>query len=787
MKKLTFTLAGALAFSVLSAQVVYTEVQFNPSSVTNEGLVVGTTGQMSPFYLWNPQTQEMQEIGGISAGNGIGGNPRFSHDGKLIAATMDCDAIPVSTEWISQVVAGKENMHATSYARFGSSDCYAIGTNGTNNMLLLTTNSGKTWKDRTSNLTSIAQIPEGVNLTAIASINGMQGLLGGNKGFLMAGSSNGNVWKPIDIQELGVTDKIEVYRAMDFIDLAHDYTTCVGILGGELADGSLSLWQTGDAGDSWHATTGVLGVPMHVSHNKDNHFFIVTKNGYIQTTDDYGLTWKEVFRAESKEFVKVAFSVGNTGLAVAKDAIYRTENAGKSWVEVTMPVTTTWNDAAWVDENTVMIVGNNGMAYQSHDKGVTWQKVVLQIEGGEGPGQHYPVSLNLYSIVTSATSVSIGADNGTMFYREMADKMTAVTAAIYNIEQSAWSPLEGSGYKTDIATSAAYNFSGDGKTPVGNIYTLYEGTKQVQSHAAVWAEGSLVDLGSIYADENRASRANAVSYDGSVVVGNQDHHGPWYAAIWRKNMDGSYKPGELILKNKENTMADVDLSDSKKVETDKTIMVGMAWSVSADGKWIGGAANQQLSVKNPWIWSKETGIIELETGGIGGCVSDMNNDASVVVGWYSSGEAGGWIWTEKTGVKNINDYLTDLGHKVPYYICSIFDMSPNGRYLTGWAMGTCPLGYVVDLQNPDNVENVAMEQGKATVYPNPAHGELHVDLTYNDVNTQVRLIDLQGRVVLSKNTTVTQNTFSLDGIAPGLYIVDVLAEKNHKSFKVEVK
>lgn len=98
------TLVGIFSASMLSAQVTFTEVQFNPTGVNNEGIVVGHDNQNSPNYLWNPATQEITEIGGISAGNNIGGVGQFSDDGKFIVSSMPSNEISVSTAWEKTVM-----------------------------------------------------------------------------------------------------------------------------------------------------------------------------------------------------------------------------------------------------------------------------------------------------------------------------------------------------------------------------------------------------------------------------------------------------------------------------------------------------------------------------------------------------------------------------------------------------------------------------------------------------------------------------------------------------------
>ena len=170
-------------------------------------------------------------------------------------------------------------------------------------------------------------------------------------------------------------------------------------------------------------------------------------------------------------------------------------------------------------------------------------------------------------------------------------------------------------------------------------------------------------------------------------------------------------------------------------------------------------------------------------------VYDMTNDASVVVGQVGPG-ASSWVWTEKTGMKEMNRYLSeDLGIDLNgYSICGVMDLSPNGRYITGWCMkGMGKYAYVIDLKgNATSIEK-EIEQTKAAVYPNPVASELHIDLPFEGVSTRISLYSAQGCCVKSMTTTSVSNTMNVDDLTEGLYILDVNANGNHKSFKVIVK
>ena len=141
----------------------------------------------------------------------------------------------------------------------------------------------------------------------------------------------------------------------------------------------------------------------------------------------------------------------------------------------------------------------------------------------------------------------------------------------------------------------------------------------------------------------------------------------------------------------------------------------------------------------------------------------------------------------------LQDYVTnvlgcDLGD---FYIMSVYDMSPNGRYVCGYGMrGQQVLGYMIDLEGKGtSIEDKVVSQTKASVYPNPVSDELHVDLPYGaeDVKTTLTLVDMQGCAVRRVETVQTSNIINVSNLPQGIYILDVNARGSHKAFKVVVK
>lgn len=90
-----------------------------------------------------------------------------------------------------------------------------------------------------------------------------------------------------------------------------------------------------------------------------------------------------------------------------------------------------------------------------------------------------------------------------------------------------------------------------------------------------------------------------------------------------KNPAGGYFPNEYIL------------IDTAGNPNDEYNQIGECSAVSADGNWIGGYGDFANN-NEPWIWSRDSGVINLGTfPGLGnGYVSGISADGSIVVGWF---------------------------------------------------------------------------------------------------------------------------------------------------------
>lgn len=787
--KLLLMAGFALAVLPSQGQLEITE-DLGTYDVTNEGLVVGApTAWNSPYYLWNPGTGELTEIGGVSAGEGIGGVARFTDDGKKVAAVM-LDSITLPLVWDTATFDAGILITDMLFP-YTSFMGVAVGKiPGVDTVVLKQSSNGSVWRSYEERFLEYGRLSGNKGgLECVAVIDdGDLCIVGGENGALYYGNLGGGSWNPIPGIPDSSTDPH--YRAVDFIQ-AEPY---VGLIGGEKSDGTPFLWQSPDGASSFDtAISGLAGVPLEICHT-DSAFFLVTANGAIQKSTDQGLTWREVFRTEDSSALNgVAFRDVDAGLAVGAGAVYFTSDGGSTWSKKTVAEgglwskqgkTTedvVWNDVLWI-EDVAVVAGSEGNLWKSVDERFDFWTPM------ENPMQESGNDILAIGLASNGV-LSIAGEGGCFYGRTFSEEATKVckaVAAVYDLESDTWTALPTFGRYQDISASNAYHVSGDGSTVVGSVYAYEsnDGMSTTNSHAAAWVEGELIDLGTRFPGEY--TRASAASYDGSVIVGHQDKLGPWMAAIWTRNEDGTYDSAQILF-GEGVTEDDVDwdnLGDMSKV-------VGEAHAVSPDGKWVGGYGKGNVAFDAPWLYNRETGEYTLLAEGdyATGCVSAMNNDATVVVGWNGNGESG-WIWTQQDGQMELNAFVTEkLGVEIAddMALASVYSMSENGRYICGYGIRSdqSKFGYRIDLKEWLDASNEESGRIEAAVYPNPVSTELHVDLL-DDSPAMMRLYDLSGRLVMEKQTRSVSNVLNVEGLNEGVYLLQVTLDGKSRAFKVAV-
>lgn len=788
----------------MNAQVVKTTQTFNPTGINNQGLVGGYIAQGAPYALWNPDNGEFTPIGGVGPGDGIGGWAKFSGNGLMTGVTWGKHA--PGTDWKKgQITSEPAKFVSFHKSRDNRKTVWAVYQDKENEAnYILTTNDGVTWG---SSLKTGKKV-----LNSMALLDDQVVVACGDNAFFAYSTNAGLGWNiGTSPRPEGVTDEVVSFTVMDFVqdDPYH------GLIGVELAGKQGTLYFTPDGCETWESVEGFNpkdGVPTCITHTDSKTFFVGTSLGRIYRSADSGKTWKLVLNTQApfspvSPIHKIAFSSDHkTGIAVSNYGVaYLTNTAGyDQWqwnafapsddAEI---VNTNFKDVFWKDEDTAIMVGTKGACWVSSDKGGNWTHENLDESG--------TASLNCL-FCTDDLMVS-GADNGVWFAKNLHEEIDCAKPALYSLESQEWKELDDLGFvSNDLNRSAAspYKISGDGKTVVG--LAKYANPQVIGSsfaHAVAWNEsGRITDLGSLHDNICRSTRANDVSYDGSVIVGWQDERGPWQAAYWKKQGDGSY----------EQKLVWADPAGEKE-ESNKLFDARV---VSADGKWIGGRgisttvaplslqpnALEDTDPRNqPWLWSEETGVkylgmpVELKraTDPVGH-VAAVNNDGTIAAGFitYNSNSMMAFIWTEAEGMKSLDAYLNDkFGYtsETNDMCCSVLDMSPNGRYLTGWGIENYStlFSFRIDLLHKvTGIDEVNRPEAIVTAYPNPATDRLHVDLPYAEP-VQATLVDMQGKTVYRAKFETSENVIDVASLPAGMYILHVQSAHLDKSCKVMVR
>lgn len=356
------------------------------------------------------------------------------------------------------------------------------------------------------------------------------------------------------------------------------------------------------------------------------------------------------------------------------------------------------------------------------------------------------------------------------------NSLVGAEMARYNYTTGQWTTLGSLGFSVGISLSGGYAISGDGNTVVGNSWADTTGGFAYTDAVAYNLSEGLMDLGSLFSVDGKSTRANAANYNGNTVVGWQDFNGPWKSAVWKKNPAGGYFPNEYIL------------LDTLGSATDEYNQMGECSCVSADGVWVGGYGDY-ANFNQPWIWSRDSGVINL--GAIpnsgNGYVSGMSADAAVVVGWFDGQLFGDpqtpFIWTRTAGLQDLNFYVNTIlgyatGTKQMYTAECI---SPDGNYITGYGVDMNTFNYFVYRVNIGNgtsgIQTINVND-KLNVYPSPTSGNITVE---NSGKSVLSIISIEGKKMYTSEIHGNA-TLDLSDYAEGIYLVSI---RNGNSVKYQ--
>ena len=237
----------------------------------------------------------------------------------------------------------------------------------------------------------------------------------------------------------------------------------------------------------------------------------------------------------------------------------------------------------------------------------------------------------------------------------------------------------------DDDSSEANAISWDGSVVVGEVgYFVGQAARWTSTGVQVFGPWS--------------SSARAVSADGSVIVGAVGGRaarwaGSGYAQIGPRNSvatgvsaDGSVVVGYLV-------GSDLNKYAFRWTQNDGLVIIGSAnteaTAVSADGSVVVGSAG----ARGAFLWVQGSGIEYIPNGGT---LDGISADGSVIVG---TGTNGAYLWTRGFGMLRLETVFENLLGDGSFYTASA--ISANGRYIVGWgamdAHGYSRAGFLLDI------------------------------------------------------------------------------------------
>ena len=179
---------------------------------------------------------------------------------------------------------------------------------------------------------------------------------------------------------------------------------------------------------------------------------------------------------------------------------------------------------------------------------------------------------------------------------------------------------------------------------------------------------------------NRATRANGIADDGTIVGWQDAENGQREAVKWVNGVQ------EYIL-------------------TNNGLTNGEAMAVNGPGTAIVGTNYGYGIVQSGWIWQQGKGTTAIVEGPFRVIPTAVSDDGRTAVGNVivtSGGDRRAFVWTEGKGVTYLDDLLKSKGGSLAagWQIQSLNAMSADGQIIGGWGINPNGEieGFLVDLK-----------------------------------------------------------------------------------------
>ncbi|WP_114748410.1 YCF48-related protein [Pleomorphovibrio marinus] len=223
---------------------------------------------------------------------------------------------------------------------------------GENGLVLLTGNEGRTYTNRSR--------PLSLPFNALQFVTNNGGYVTGNNGNVISTTNSGANWTTLNP---GTNRNI---NGLHFFNLDRGYI--VGDRG--------FISHTVNRGVNWTA----ISSGESNSNFRDINFFdeengiIVGTGGYIGRMEDGGV-WGKVEVPTTADFFAIAILDDQSAIVVgANGTAYKTSDRGNSWQSLNLNQDEDFNDITFIDDAVGFITGSRGLMLRTQDAGDTWER-----------------------------------------------------------------------------------------------------------------------------------------------------------------------------------------------------------------------------------------------------------------------------------------------------------------------------------------------------------------------------------------------------------------------------
>ncbi|MCY4589012.1 MAG: YCF48-related protein [Alphaproteobacteria bacterium] len=193
----------------------------------------------------------------------------------------------------------------------------------------------------------------------------------GDRGHVLVSADQGASWK-----QSTVPTRV-LLTAVDFVDVKDGWA-----VGHDAV-----ILRTRDGGATWrivHCAPEEERPLLDVWFRDAKNGFAVGAYGYFLETRDGGETWHSRFISDDDFHLNVLVPADADGtrlfIAGEAGAIYRSDDAGRTWRALPSPYAGSWFGAVALDRDRLVLAGLKGRLFQSIDAGETWSRIATEVQ-----------------------------------------------------------------------------------------------------------------------------------------------------------------------------------------------------------------------------------------------------------------------------------------------------------------------------------------------------------------------------------------------------------------------